>query len=126
MYKIRLEFREFKLSDKQEIQRKCAKTGKIHINKEGIKKFLKNLKYPLYYLDFETFNAAVPMYEGTKPYQQIPFQFSLHVDDEEKVKHFEFLHDSPKDPRERFLLELKKVLGSEGCIVVFYQSFEIG
>ena len=42
---------EFKLSDKQEIQRKCAKTGKKHINKEGIKKFLKSLKYPLYYLN---------------------------------------------------------------------------
>lgn len=117
---------EFKLSDKQEIQRKCAKTGKSHINKEGIKKFLKSLKYPLYYLDFETFNTAVPLYEGTKPYQQIPFQFSLHVDDGEKVKHFEFLHDSPKDPREKFLLEMKKVLGTEGSIIVFYQSFEIG
>ncbi|MBI2661938.1 DUF2779 domain-containing protein [Candidatus Woesearchaeota archaeon] len=116
----------FKLNEKQEIQRKCANTEKVHINKEGIKKFLKGLKYPLYYLDFETFQTAVPLYDGTKPYQQIPFQFSLHVDDGKKMRHFEYLHDSKDDPRKKFLQELKKVLGIEGSIIVFNQSFEIG
>jgi hypothetical protein len=116
---------EFKLNGKQKIQQKCAKSGKTHTNKEGIKKFLKSLNYPLYYLDFETFMTAVPLYDGTKPYQQIPFQFSLHVDDGKEVKHFEFLHNSQEDPREQFLLEMKKVLGDSGSIVVFNQSFEI-
>ncbi len=115
---------DFKLNGKQEIQRKCANSGKTHINKEGIKTFLKSLKSPLYYLDFETFQTAVPLYEGTKPYQQIPFQFSLHVDDKE-MKHFEFLNNSKEDPRKKFLLEMKKVLGTEGSIIVFNQSFEI-
>ncbi len=117
---------DFKLNEKQEIQRKCANTGKNHLNKEGIKKFLKGLKSPICYLDFETFQTAVPLYDGTKPYQQIPFQFSLHVDDGKKVKHFEYLHDSKDDPREKFLLEMKKVLGTDGSIIVFNQSFEIG
>lgn len=116
---------DFKLNGKQEIQRKCANSGKVHINKEGIKKFLKGLNYPLYYLDFETFQTAVPLYDGTKPYQQIPFQFSLHVDDGKQIKHFEYLHDSQCDPREKFLQEMKKVLGTEGSIIVFNQYFEI-
>ncbi len=116
----------FKLNEKQEIQRKCANTGKAHINKEGIKKFLKGLKSPLYYLDFETFQTAVPLYDGTKPYQQIPFQFSLHVDDGKKLKHFEYLHDLQDDPRKKLTQELIKVLGSEGSIITFNQSFEIG
>jgi len=115
---------EFKLNIKQEIQRKCANTGKVHLDKQGIKKFLKQLKSPLYYLDFETFSSAVPLYEGTKPYQQIPFQFSLHIADGKKVKHIEFLHDSKDDPREKFLLELKKALDKKGNIIVFNQSFE--
>src|SRR3989344_4065025 len=116
----------FKLNEKQEIQRKCANSGKVYINKEKIKQFLKGLKYPLYYLDFETFQTAVPLYDGTKPYQQIPFQFSLHVNDGKKEKHFEYLHDSKEDPRKKFLQELIKVLGTEGSIIVFNQSFEIG
>jgi len=117
---------DFKLSDKQEIQRKCANTGKTHINKEGIKKFLTSLEYPLHYLDFETFNVAIPLFDGMKPYQQIPFQWSLHIDGRKQVTHFEYLASSKDDPREKFLLELKKVLGSSGSIVVFNKSFEIG
>jgi len=116
---------EYKLTAKQEIQKKCASTGKIHLNKPSIKKFLDKLTYPIHYLDFETFSTAVPLYEATIPYQQIPFQFSLHSDDGKKIKHFEFLHDNKEDPREHFLKELKKVLGDKGSIIIFYQSFEI-
>ena len=116
---------DFKLNPKQEIQRECANTGETHLNKEGIKKFLKSLQNPLHYLDFETFQTAVPLYDGTKPYQQIPFQFSVHVDDGSNVKHFEFLHDSKEDPRENFLVELKKSLGTEGSVIVFNRSFEV-
>ena len=79
----------------------------------------------MHYLDFETFQTAVPLYDGTKPYQQIPFQFSVHVDDGSNIKHFEFLHDSKEDPRENFLAELKKSLGTEGSVIVFNRSFEV-
>jgi len=113
---------EFKLNKKQEIQRKCANTGEVHVNKDGIKKFLDGLKEPVHYMDFETFNVGVPLYDGVRPYQQVPFQFSVHVGD----KHYEYLHDSKSDPRKKFLSELKKALGSSGSIVVYYQSFEIG
>ncbi len=110
---------DFKLSDKQGIQHECERTGKIHVNKEKIKEFLDTLEKPAYYLDFETFSTAVPLFDGVKPYQQIPFQFSLHING----KHFEFLADGG-DPRAEFIKELQKVLGKDGSIVVYNQSFE--
>ncbi len=117
---------DYKLNDKQNIQLKCAKTGKPNVNKDGIKHFLNTLNYPLYYLDFETFNTAVPLFDGTKPYQQVPFQFSLHVVQKDgKTVHHEFLYDGSSDPRPEFLKKLMEVLGSKGSIVVYNQSFEI-
>lgn len=117
---------DYKLTGHQEIQRKCAKTGKPHIDKDGIMDFLKKLKYPLYFLDFETFQTAVPLFDGTKPYQQIPFQYSLHVvkSEKSKPKHYSFLAKGPKDQRKEFLSSLKKVLGTEGNIMVFNAAFE--
>ena len=118
---------EFKLTDKQGIQKDCDKTGKVYTDKERLRHFLNTLQYPLYYLDFETFNAAIPKFDGLKPYQQVPFQFSLHIVKESgsKPEHISYLYEGNKDPREEFLLELKKVLGEEGSIVVYNQSFEI-
>ena len=117
---------EFKLNDKQELQVKCEKEGSIHIHKESIKQFLSTLQYPLYYLDFETINPGIPMFEGSKPYQQIPFQFSLHIVSKDgDIKHHEFLYSGSGDPRVEFGLELKKVIGDVGSVVVYSQSFEI-
>ncbi|MFC1774844.1 DUF2779 domain-containing protein [Nanoarchaeota archaeon] len=117
---------EFKLTEKQDIQRNCAKSGKIHVDVKGLKKFLDKLQQPISYLDFETFYTAIPIYEGTKPYQQIPFQFSLLTSEGTKLNRSEFLHDSKEDPREPFIRALKKSLPDEGSIVVYNQSFEIG
>jgi len=118
---------EIKLNDKQGIQRECEINGKVHIHKEKIKHFLNSLKYPLNYLDFETFNNAIPMFDGLKPYSQVPFQFSLHVVEKEgsKPKHYEFLYDGNGDPREEFISALKKVLGDKGSVIVYNQVFEI-
>lgn len=112
---------------KLNVRQKIQKENKIHVNKENIKKFLDNLKYPLYYLDFETFSTAIPMFNGLKPYSQVCFQFSLHVVEKEgdKPKHFEFLYSGSGDPREEFIINLKKVLGSQGSVIVYNQSFEI-
>ena len=116
----------FDLSDRQIIQKKCARCNKPYIDKEAIKSFLSTFRYPLYYLDFETFMSAIPLLDGTSPYQQIPFQFSLHVlkDPNSKVEHYSFLADGAEDPRPKFLSSLKDVLGSTGSIVVYYKSFE--
>ena len=119
---------DFPLSGKQEIQKACEISGKPRIDKKSIGEFLNKLKYPLYYLDFETFSGAIPLFDGTRPYQQIPFQFSLHVVDEENAtaRHCSFLADGTGDPRSEFVASLKNVLGNSGSIVVYSQSFEKG
>ena len=119
---------DFSLNGKQKIQKDCEISGKPHINKAAIKQFLNTLQYPLYYLDFETFSTAIPFFEGTRPYQQIPFQFSLHVVEKENVaaRHYSFLADGTNDPRHEFIDSLKNVLGNSGRIVVYNQSFEKG
>ena len=118
----------YKLNDKQRIQQASEISGKPHVDREGISNFLGTLQYPLYYLDFETISPAVPLFDGTRPYQAIPFQFSLHVaeNDGSKPKHFSFLASGTGDFRPTFLTELKKVLGDTGSIVVYNQGFEEG
>jgi len=119
---------DFKLTDKQGIQRDCEISNKVHIHKESIKHFLSGLNYPLYYLDFETFSSAVPMFDGIKPYQQVPFQFSLHIVKKEGAtpKHIEFLYDGSEDPRKEFIEKLKEALGESGDIVSYNMAFEKG
>ena len=115
-----------KLSSNQEIQKECEKTGKPYINKIKISNFLRQLEYPLYFLDFETYNTSIPQYDGLKPYQQIPFQFSLHIlkSIDSEAEHYSFLALGDKDPRLDFLLSLKKVISKKGSVVVYNQAFE--
>ena len=116
------------LSEKQTIQRLCDVKRKAHINGEKISDFLKTLVYPIYFLDFESFSTAVPMFNGLSPHSHVPFQFSLHVVEKEGVKptHHEFLYDGKGDPRSDFVSALKKVIGGKGTVLVYNQVFEIG
>jgi len=118
----------FELNGMQQIQKECEINGEPYIDREGIGRFLSTLEYPLYYLDFETFSPVVPLFDGTRPYQRIPFQFSLHVVEKEKARpeHYSFLAEGTDDPRLELLSQLKKVLGREGTIVVYNQVFEKG
>jgi len=117
---------DIKLNDKQQIQKGCVVCGQPHIDKDEIKSFLKGMKYPLYFMDFETFATAVPIYDGTSPYQNIPFQFSLHVITKPgaMVEHYEFLSAGEDDPRPAFLAQLKQDIGPKGSILVYYAAFE--
>ncbi len=118
----------FELIYKQAIQRESVIKGKPYIDTVKLKEFLGELFYPYYFLDFETFSTAIPMFDGLTPYFHVPFQFSLHVVQEEgaESKHFEYLYNGKEDPREEFLRELMKVLGDSGSIIVYHKSFEIG
>ncbi len=71
------------------------------VYKNAIREFLSTLSYPIYHLDFETFQIAIPLWRGTKPYEQIPFQYSLHIDkgDGSTPTHKEFLPNEFYDPR---------------------------
>ena len=116
------------LSRQQQIQKECVMTGDVHVEKEEIRQFLNRLKYPLYYLDLETFGPAIPIFDGTRPYQDIPFQFSLHVVESEGSEpiHYSFLAEGRNDPRPQILRELQRLLGSEGSIVAYNAGFEEG
>ena len=116
------------LSREQKIQKECVMTGNVHVEKEEIQQFLNKLKYPLYYLDFETIGPAIPIYDGTKPYQDVPFQFSLHVVDNDASEpvHHSFLVEGREDPRPQILHELQGLLGSEGSIIAYNAGFEEG
>jgi hypothetical protein len=116
------------LSRQQQIQKECVMTGNVHVDKEEIRQFLNRLKYPLYYLDFETFGPAIPLYDGTRPYQDIPFQFSLHIVESEGCEpvHHSFLAEGREDPRPQILHELQRLLGSEGSIIAYNAGFEEG
>jgi hypothetical protein len=90
----------------------------------NLPKTLKALEYPVHFLDFETFNPALPLYAGTRPYQVIPFQWSSHtMSGDGVVRHDEFLHSGNVDPREDFARSLLEALGESGSIVV-YSGFE--
>ena len=116
----------FKLSEPQRIQKDCVISGTPHINKIAIKDFLGRLQYPLHYFDFETISPMLPIYEGTRPFQRIPFQFSLHLVGQANSKpvHYSFLAEGSDDPRLKLLSVLKGVFKDSGSVVVYNQSFE--
>ncbi len=90
---------DFNLTANQSLAVNAWKTQKAYINKEEIEKFLQTLQYPIYHFDFETFQEAIPTFEGMRPYQQIPFQYSLHIEHEDgRLEHKEFLAKEDSDP----------------------------
>ena len=116
-----------KLNDKTRRQIEFALEERgTYINKEGVKAFLDTLTYPLYFLDFETMQLAVPMYVGTRPYQQITFQYSLHYIDEKggKLKHKEFLAESGPDPRRALAERLVQDIPENACVLAYNKAFE--
>jgi hypothetical protein len=69
----------FDLTDRQEIEIRSYKNGRTYSDKEKLRKFLDTLRYPLFYLDYETISPGIPLFDNSSSYQQVPFQFSLHV-----------------------------------------------
>lgn len=118
-----------KLSDKQLMQVTGHLTGEGNINKNAIRNFLdQNIRYPLYFLDFETMQDVVPQYEGTKPYQQIPFQYSLHWIERPggELKHTAFLGESGVDPRRALAEQLCRDIPLNACTTAYNKGFECG
>lgn len=97
------------------------------VDADAVSKFLGSLSYPLCFLDFETtYMTPVPLFDGTRPYQQVPFQFSLHIIPEPgaEVIHCEFLADGSADPRGVFLKQLLAYIPPAACILTWNQTFE--
>ena len=118
--------KDVKLTDKDKIIKEASDKNEIVVSKDKIKEFLASLNYPLYHLDFETFDTAVPIFDKSRPYQKIPFQYSLHVQQKDgTAKHFEFLAEGGTDPRPALLDNLKSKIGKTGDVIAFNKSFEI-
>ena len=87
---------------------------------------LNEIAYPVSFMDFETVGPALPLYVGTRPYQTVPFQWSLHIRDADgNLAHREFLNDDADDPRQRFVVTLLDSIPAQGSVVV-YSSYEKG
>lgn len=93
----------------------------------ALKDFLGGIRYPLYFLDFETYMVAVPLYDGTSPYQQVPYQYSLHYRESETAPlgHYEFLAEPNVDPREDVAANLCRQVPDDACVLAFNSGFEI-
>lgn len=116
---------DIELNEKEVNIVKAAMTNKPVIEKYKVKEFLDSLNYPLYHFDFETFDTAIPIFDNSRPYQKMPYQYSLHIQPEKgDIQHFEFLSEGG-DPRLNLLNQLKKEIGTKGDVIVFNKTFEI-
>ena len=106
---------EYELYDKED-----------YIDKEKIREFIKTLSYPLYFLDFETYQEAIPMYDNISPYMQIPFQYSLHyyLEENGKLFHKEFLGEASSDPRRLLAQSLVNDIPKNVCVLAYNMMFE--
>ena len=102
----------------------CTRSGKPQFN-SIIKHWVSDLEYPRYFLDFETVSPAVPLWPGYRPYETIPFQYSIHVETPERqLDHKEFLDLSGNDPSRQLAEQMIRDLGKDGP-VLSYSSYEL-
>lgn len=107
----------------QRIQRVCT-SGRYELSPEAQDE-IRPQPYPRYYLDFETINPAIPVWPSTRPYQQIPFQWSCHVESKNgALDHKAFLAPGVGDPRRAFAESLVEALGTTGTLFVYNAGTE--
>lgn len=110
----------------QEWVRKVTCSGRPD-HRPGAAAVLAALGYPRHYIDFETIQFAVPIWRGTRPYEQLSFQWSCHREDTDgSLSHQDFLDLSGEDPTRAFAESLIATLGAKGAILVYNQGFEGG
>ena len=100
--------------------------GRPRIDKDSIKDFTNGLQYPLFFMDFEAWMAAVPAQDGHWSYRQVNFQFSVHIQRQpgDTLEHHHYLAESTSTPQRHFIEALLEVLGKKGSILVYNKTFE--
>ena len=100
--------------------------GSRTVDKARLQQFLNELKYPLHFFDYETSQSLVPVWENTRPYQQVTFQYSLHIQNEPggELEHYEYLHKDISNPVPQLLAKLSRHLQPTGSVLVWYENFE--
>jgi hypothetical protein len=117
---------DYPLSEKQDRQVRAVKFGTPWIDMAAIRLSLDQLQYPLNFLDYETFNPGIPLYDGYRPYEHIVFQYSLHVlaGPTIPLHHYEHLTFGEVDPGPTLLAQLEQALGGTGSVIVWNKTFE--
>ena len=116
-----------KLNKRQKVQIEAYNHQKqLIIDKPAVEAFLKTIRYPIYHLDFESIQMPIPPCDGAWPYEQIPTQYSLHIEYEDgRLEHKEFLGDS-MDPRRGIAEALCRDIPMDACVLAYNKTFECG
>jgi len=117
---------DIQLKPQQELQVQVTKTDEVVENDGEIQAFLSRFEFPLYFLDYETLSSVIPEFDGIKPYQQVPFQYSLHIltSPTAEIQHVGYLHMQKTNPVFSLSESLKSHIGTTGTILVWYENFE--
>lgn len=116
---------DYPLTAKQQEYVNTVLNNHVEIDVNGVRNKLGELEYPIHFLDFETLNPAIPRFEGTRPYQQFPFQYSCHIWlQDNTVIHREYLHTDTSDPRRLLLEALLEHIADSGSVIVYNINFE--
>jgi Domain of unknown function(DUF2779) len=117
-----------RLKGAQRMQAEFHRNRGEKTDRDAIRAFLDGLSNPLCFLDFETFDSPIPPYDGTRPYQQIPFLFSLHRKDvpDGPLRHFEFLAPPGNDPRDDLTDRLLAAIPEGSQVLAYNKTFEVG
>lgn len=120
---------DFPLTPNQATQVDIDKSGQPRINREKVHAELAELEYPLYFIDYESVNPAIPMLAGTHPFQQVVFQYSLHILDapDAEIRHTEHLcRDNTRESLLALVKQMRDNVGDTGSVIVWHKSFEKG
>lgn len=120
--------KSFKLKPKQALQLEATLLENPIIDKDSVREFLATLKFPLYFFDYETLASLVPYFDGLRPYQQLPFQYSLHVleSPDAELNHYEYLHRENSNPAQNLSETLRSQIGESGSVITWNMGFEKG
>lgn len=117
---------DYFLTERLARQVRITKNRETHIDRPALKAGLDQLRYPLFFLDYETIAPAIPMFPGNHPFQNLPFQYSLHVLEKHgsEPRHFDFLHTRKTNPAPHLLKSLKSHIGDKGTVLAWNAVFE--
>ncbi len=117
-----------RLNAAQRMQAEYRRNQREHADPDAIREFLDEIRYPLCFLDFETFDSALPPFDFTRPYQQIPFLHSVHRQDSPggPLTHSDFLAPPGKDPRDALCDRLLADIPEGACVLAYNKTFEAG
>jgi hypothetical protein len=117
---------DFNLSDNQALHRQAVNKGSPLIDLGSIQEELDLLEYPLNFLDYETYNPGIPIFDGYHPWEHIVYQYSLHIQSGPggKIEHHELLLTGEGDPGPELVRTLAEVLPGTGSVIVWYKPFE--